>query len=226
MENSTPPIILPTSVASCIEQMSKEAAEITKQAQLTIWNYWFDKKEWDYRAAIRLVCCGARGCIERCIEECENPFVPSENIQCFLYERDNQYINNLDKCLELYKADGLPDKITPNKFVKWVQTKHNIFFPEEILNIYTPFKQGGSKPETNKKKATRATCKTVEQSMITTPGNYGNKISLDIFLDAVKTSMESEGKGPLFQPAAASDFYRKSTALEPLKRKRGRPRNQ
>ena len=62
--------------------------------------------------------------------------------------------------------------------------------------------------------------------MITTPGNYGNKISLDIFLDAVKTSMESEGKGPLFQPAAASDFYRKSTALEPLKRKRGRPRNQ
>ena len=82
--------------------------------------------------------------------------------------------------------------------------------------------QGGSRKQTDKIEATKATCERVlNQILGSNPEPH--RLSRGIFIENVKTSMESAGNGILFQISTAKDFFRDNEQLSPYKRQRGHP---
>lgn len=217
MENNTTQTLM---------SFNEKMAEQDKQDELKRWDYWFDLTLWDYREAIRLICCGPRGCIEQCIKDVENPSDGyRENLKCF-YEYNDPHINNVKKCLNIFERDKLPPRITPDSFIQWARTKKTISLPEEMNKRFLnkPLKnQGGSNKEHDKIKATKEVCRNIASDIISSQ-DYNNKITENDFIDKVATSMKANDKGHLFQKTAASDFFHDSTELALYKRKRGRPK--
>lgn len=82
--------------------------------------------------------------------------------------------------------------------------------------------QGGSRPETDKIKATGEACQTVVTAIC--EGYHldkNGKIGLNDFTGLVKTSMQGKGIINLYQPTAAKRVFSQSIELQPLKRRRG-----
>ncbi|MDL2268053.1 hypothetical protein LJC46_08740 [Desulfovibrio sp. OttesenSCG-928-G15] len=86
---------------------------------------------------------------------------------------------------------------------------------------YTVLPQGGSRPETDKIKATIATCKKIAADIQTGLHLNKGKIGRDEFVGLVKDSMLGQGKACVYQKTAAQRFYRDEPTLASFKRKRG-----
>ena len=85
-----------------------------------------------------------------------------------------------------------------------------------------PIPQGGSRPETDKIKATKTACGKVAADI--EQGLYldkKRKIGVGEFVDCVKGSMTADDKASKFQATAAKSFFKSSDRLAPFKRRRG-----
>lgn len=82
--------------------------------------------------------------------------------------------------------------------------------------------QGGSRPETDKIKATKVACENLIGAIV--QGSHRDskgKIGMNEFLSLVRETMEAQGTIGQYQPTAARRIFSKAVELEPLKRRRG-----
>ena len=97
---------------------------------------------------------------------------------------------------------------------------------EEFENVLKlkhakPMPQGGSRPQTLKREETKSVCNVLVESLIAQSADF--IINEKQFLNDVKTSMESYGKGQLYHISAAREFFRSDKRLEGHKPGPGRP---
>jgi len=200
--------------------------------QNEFWKHWLDRGLWDYREAIRLIVCGARGCISQCVEDVKWR-EERENCECF-FEAYNDISSDMRKFFELYTNEDwksksfekFPYKIAPKLFVEWALSKRTVIIPKEMKDWYyqQPKNYGGCNKETDKIKATSTACTNVE-AMIIQSGNQfldnNQKIGIDEFGKLVKESMSANNTSDKLQQATIRRFYNNSILLAPFKRRRG-----
>lgn len=126
------------------------------------------------------------------------------------YFRQNLY--ELPK-VQRYDASPLPG-VTYCQFVEWAQGKG-----------LSRLKQGGSNPETDKIKATKAACSLVFGHHIRGQFKPGT-LARDHFRKLVKKALEAQGESSLYQQTAADTWYATKECVKAYKRTKGRPRKE
>lgn len=142
--------------------------------------------------------------------------------------RDASLINKTD-CIVYLHSCGYPLKrevkgLTHDVNATVFEKQKTKITPEQLESSSADYMaQGGSRPQTDKIKATDAACARVVKAIVEERLHLDGrgKIGVNEFTELVKNSMEADQNVHLYQVTATQRFFKSSDKLLPFKRQRG-----